>query len=219
MVGETTKSATGVLSVEERRTGRVWIASVRFGDGQRAGRTLGLAWAKPNGTTSRGSARWRAPGGSKPSPGYLTPKEAEAALAELLASLPPPADRLLDMCEPLDEHPRGRSAARCGVQSHRPAARTCRPRRRSRELSRPVEKWTTSRSKGGPSRGLKVGDQEVNCAPVSLVAGVAPRRAVAERPRRALRWREGSVSGWRRSCRSRSLRRALSPLRARVSAW
>ncbi|MCW2996929.1 MAG: site-specific integrase [Solirubrobacterales bacterium] len=89
MVGETTKSATGFLSVEERRTDRVWIASVRFGDGQRARRTLGLAWAKPNGTTSRGSARWRAPGGSKPGPSYLTPKEAEVALAELLASLPP----------------------------------------------------------------------------------------------------------------------------------
>lgn len=89
MGAEKTTPAAGYLSVEERQDARVWVAAVRFGDGQRARRMLGLAWAKANGTTSRGAPRWRAAAGSKPGPDYLTPKEAEAALGKLLAGLPP----------------------------------------------------------------------------------------------------------------------------------
>ncbi len=89
MEAHETKPAVGHLRVEERRAGRVWVAFVRFGDGQRAHRTLGPAWVKPNGKTPRGGMRWRAADGTKPGPRYLTPKEAHAALAELLAGLPP----------------------------------------------------------------------------------------------------------------------------------
>lgn len=89
MAMETTKPAVGHLKVEDRKNGRIWVAHVRFGDGQRGHRMLGPAWVKANGTTSRGAARWRAAAGPKPTPAHLTPKDAEAVLAEMLASLPP----------------------------------------------------------------------------------------------------------------------------------
>ncbi len=78
---------TGHLVVEKRRNGRVWVASFIQADGGKTRRTLGPAWARESGRkTARGTPIYRAANGSKPSPEYLTPKEAADRLDALLAA-------------------------------------------------------------------------------------------------------------------------------------
>ncbi len=77
------RRATGHPLLDERKNGRVWVATVRFGAAGRTRRVLGPAWAKPGKrTTARGGHTWRAADGTAP-PGHLTPKEAEERLREL----------------------------------------------------------------------------------------------------------------------------------------
>ena len=80
-------SPTGHVYIAERQSGRVWYAKWRDADGQHQKR-LGPAWVKPHGRTPRGARRWRTADGRKPSPTYLTPDEARAALEELLRAAP-----------------------------------------------------------------------------------------------------------------------------------
>lgn len=72
------------MAVEDRKKGRVWVASIRRADGSRTRKTLGPAWVRDTGkATARGAVAWRAAPGTRP-PGHLTPADAAAALAELL---------------------------------------------------------------------------------------------------------------------------------------
>lgn len=76
--------ASGFVVVEDRRKGRVWVASIRRADGTRTRRTLGPAWVRDGGKrTARGAVVWRTAPGSKPD-GYLTPADADEQLRELL---------------------------------------------------------------------------------------------------------------------------------------
>lgn len=76
---------SGYVKVERRRSGpRVWVAEFRTAAGGKTRRVLGPAWAKDSGRrTARGGTVWRVADGLCPE-GYLTPKAAQAALAELL---------------------------------------------------------------------------------------------------------------------------------------
>lgn len=80
------RKPSGHVYVAERSSGRVWFAKWRDGEGQHQKR-LGPAWVKPHGRTARGAPRWRTGDGPKPA-GHLTPEEARAALAQLLAEAP-----------------------------------------------------------------------------------------------------------------------------------
>jgi integrase len=76
---------SGRVRIEERAAGRVWVAEYRGASG-RTRKVLGPAWVRDSGRrTARGAIVWRAGAGSKPDDLHLTPKEAEAALAALLA--------------------------------------------------------------------------------------------------------------------------------------
>lgn len=82
------KAPTGHLTVEDRKSGRVWVAKHNnTPTGERTRKVLGPAWVKPNGKTPRGATKWRTAAGSKPD-GYLSPPEAEAELASLLHTKP-----------------------------------------------------------------------------------------------------------------------------------
>lgn len=75
----------GSLRIEERRGARVWVAKHARAEGGYTRRVLGPAWAKDSGRrTPRGAVIWRTADGRKPD-GYLTPQEAQEALAELCA--------------------------------------------------------------------------------------------------------------------------------------
>lgn len=81
----TSHAITGTLVIEPRREGRVWVARYRLATGQVTRKVLGPAWAKDSGRkTPRGAVIWRAPAGTKPD-GHLAPRDAQAALEELLA--------------------------------------------------------------------------------------------------------------------------------------
>jgi len=79
-------SVSGHVQVRENTRGRVWIALWRDAEGRHK-KTLGPAWVKPHGKTPKGAARWRASDGPKPD-GFLTPRDAEEVLRELLAGAP-----------------------------------------------------------------------------------------------------------------------------------
>ncbi|MCW2958487.1 MAG: site-specific integrase, partial [Solirubrobacterales bacterium] len=75
----------GHLTVEDRRTGRVYVARYLTATGRPTRKVLGEAWVRDNGRrTARGAVIWRAADGPCPD-GHLTPKAARAALDELLA--------------------------------------------------------------------------------------------------------------------------------------
>lgn len=75
----------GHLAVEERKSGRVWVAEISFGRADRTRKVLGPAWVRASGkTTARGAKVWRAADGSKPDATYLTPSEAEEKLSALI---------------------------------------------------------------------------------------------------------------------------------------
>jgi integrase len=78
--------ASGHVQVREGARGRVWIALWRDADGRHK-KTLGPAWVKPHGTSAKGAQRWRAADGPKPE-GFLTPRDAEDRLRELLDGAP-----------------------------------------------------------------------------------------------------------------------------------
>src|SRR3954454_11531730 len=76
----------GHVRVERRASGRIWVAQYGRAAGGRTRKVLGPAWVKDSGRrTARGATIWRSADGSKPD-GHLTPKEARAALEELLAA-------------------------------------------------------------------------------------------------------------------------------------
>ncbi len=79
-------SISGHVQVREGARGRVWVALWRDAEGRHK-RTLGPAWVKPHGKTSKGATKWRAADGPKPH-GFLTPRDAHEALQELLTSAP-----------------------------------------------------------------------------------------------------------------------------------
>jgi integrase len=77
---------TGHVRLENRKSGRVWVAKYARAEGTPTRKVLGRAWAKDSGrSTARGAPVWRVADGPKPD-GYLTPKEADAELAALLAA-------------------------------------------------------------------------------------------------------------------------------------
>jgi integrase len=85
-----TMTPTGHLQVVQRAADRRFVALWRDASGKRHKRTLGLAWVKPHGVTARGAVRWRTADGPKPGPEWVTPREAETKLREILALIPPP---------------------------------------------------------------------------------------------------------------------------------
>jgi integrase len=79
---------TGHLQVKPRTGRRSYYAYWTDADGLH-GKRLGLAHVKDSGRrTKRNATIWRAGDGPKPSPDHLTPKEARAALDEILAAAP-----------------------------------------------------------------------------------------------------------------------------------
>jgi integrase len=79
-------AVSGHVQVIEKARGRQYVALWRDAEGRHK-KVLGPAWVKPHGTTPRGATRWRAADGPRPD-GYLTPRDAEAALRDLLAAAP-----------------------------------------------------------------------------------------------------------------------------------
>jgi len=79
---------TGHLQVKGAPGSRRWFALWRDADGRHQ-KLLGPAHIKPSGRkTPRGAVIWQAGNGPKPGPGFLTPKEAEVRLADLLSAAP-----------------------------------------------------------------------------------------------------------------------------------
>jgi integrase len=80
--------ATGHLQVKGAAGARRWSALWRDAAGRHQ-RVLAPAHVKDSGRrTPRGAVVWRAGDGPKPGPAWLTPRDAEAALADLLAAAP-----------------------------------------------------------------------------------------------------------------------------------
>ena len=84
------KRPTGHLQVKTDKNGRTrsFWAFWRDRNDKKGGRCLGPAHVRDSGRrTSRGAVIWRAGHGPKPSPEYLTPKEAQARLETILEEL------------------------------------------------------------------------------------------------------------------------------------
>jgi integrase len=82
-----TRRPTGHLQVKTDKNGRTrsFCAFWRDRNDRKGGRRLGLAHVRDSGRrTARGAVIWRAGHGPKPSPEYLTPKEAQACLETIL---------------------------------------------------------------------------------------------------------------------------------------
>ncbi len=78
-------NASGQLQVRGGKGKRQWHAFWRDALGRRHHRILGPAHVKDSGArTDRGAPVWRTADGPKPSPAYLTPRDAQALLDELL---------------------------------------------------------------------------------------------------------------------------------------
>jgi integrase len=81
---------TGHLQVKTDKNGRTrsFWAFWRDRNGRKGGRCLGPAHVRDSGRrTARGAVIWRAGHGPKPSPEYLTPKEAQACLETILEKI------------------------------------------------------------------------------------------------------------------------------------
>ncbi len=105
-----------------------WVALWRDAEGRHK-KTLGPAWVKPHGKSPKGATRWRAADGPKPD-GFLSPRDAQQALRDLLASAPKerlPARVTHTFGEACDEwlryveHDRGRRSST--VRDHRNTVR------------------------------------------------------------------------------------------------
>jgi integrase len=84
------KRPTGHLQVKTDKNGRTrsFWAFRRDRNGRKGGRCLGPAHVRDSGRrTARGAVIWRAGHGPKPSPEYLTPKEAEGCLESILEKI------------------------------------------------------------------------------------------------------------------------------------
>jgi hypothetical protein len=84
------KRPTGHLQVKIDKNGRTrsFWAFWRDRDDRKGGRRLGPAHVRDSGRrTARGAVIWRAGHGPKPSPEYLTPKEAQACLETIVEEL------------------------------------------------------------------------------------------------------------------------------------
>jgi integrase len=84
------KRPTGHLQVKIDKNGRTrsFWAFWRDRNGRKGGRCIGPAHVRDSGRrTARGAVIWRAGHGPKPSPEYLTPKEAQAYLETILEEL------------------------------------------------------------------------------------------------------------------------------------
>jgi hypothetical protein len=79
-------SVSGHVQVRQGARGRVLVALWRDAEGRHK-KTLGPAWVKPHGKTAKGATRWRVADGPKPD-GYLSPRDAQDALQDLLAGAP-----------------------------------------------------------------------------------------------------------------------------------
>jgi integrase len=110
---------TGHLQVKGAPSARRWYAMWRDAAGRHQ-QALGPAHVKPSGRkTARRAVVWRSADGPKPGPAFLTPREAEARLAEILASAPRSLDPVVERtfgeaCEEwlrYVEHERQRSAS------------------------------------------------------------------------------------------------------------
>jgi hypothetical protein len=89
-VGTTTAATriSGHWQVKSTLAGRKVYVLWRDADGRHQ-KLLGPAWMRDSRRrTPRGAIIWRAGDGPKPSPEYLTPRDADAQLAELLAAAP-----------------------------------------------------------------------------------------------------------------------------------
>ncbi|WP_354702432.1 Putative prophage phiRv2 integrase [Paraconexibacter sp. AEG42_29] len=79
------KNIVGHVVVNERGSGRAYVANYMTASGKSTRKVLGQAWVKDSGRrTPRGAVIWRAAHGPCPE-GYVTPKSAQALLNELLA--------------------------------------------------------------------------------------------------------------------------------------
>lgn len=86
-MGEKRSPVRGRLAVDDRKTGRVWVATIVRADGKPTRRVLGPAWVRDSGKrTPRGAIIWRAASGSKPDDTYLTPRDAEEQIEQLLTA-------------------------------------------------------------------------------------------------------------------------------------
>jgi hypothetical protein len=84
------KRPTGHLQVKTDKNGRTrsFWAFWRDRNGRKGGRCLGPAHVRDSGRrTARGAVIWPAGHGPKPSPEYLTPKEAQACLEAILEEI------------------------------------------------------------------------------------------------------------------------------------
>src|SRR5919202_1212504 len=89
MQGNRRARITGHVQVKDGARGRKWHAFVTDATGAKSQKVLGPAWVKDTGRrTARGATIWRAADGPKPDGSYLTPKEAEDRLRELLSAAP-----------------------------------------------------------------------------------------------------------------------------------
>ncbi len=109
------------------RTRAFW-AFWRDQNDQKRGRRLGPAHVRDSGRrTPRGAIVWRAGYGEKPSPDYLTPKEAEDRLEDILAAL------------------------RAGIEDEQSTGHSARPRRDGSPSAR-----TSGASSAPPSRATRI---------------------------------------------------------------
>lgn len=77
---------SGRLQIRNGACGRVWVAVWRDGAGRHK-KTLGRVWVKRHRKTAKGAPKWRAADGPKPE-GFLSPRDAEQALRDLLVDAP-----------------------------------------------------------------------------------------------------------------------------------
>ncbi|HEY2768627.1 MAG TPA: site-specific integrase [Solirubrobacteraceae bacterium] len=123
-MGSTT-TRRGYLVVRQLKGSRtrVYYAYWRDADGSKHGRRLGLAHVRDTGRrTARGAVVWRAGDGPKPTPGHLTPQDAQAELQRILGEA--------------QEQQRSQAAASAGVVLWRACDAWLSARMAERELKR-----------------------------------------------------------------------------------
>jgi integrase len=86
-MGQQRSAVRGRVTVEERKGGRVYVASWIRANGRQTRKVLGPAWVRDSGKrTPRGAVVWRAAAGTKPDDTYVTPRDADDALQALLGA-------------------------------------------------------------------------------------------------------------------------------------
>jgi len=82
------RRASGHLLLEERKSGRMWVAAIRFGAAGRSRKVLWPARAKASKRLRSGAGRSGARPTAPAPDDHLTPKQAEVRLREMLDGLP-----------------------------------------------------------------------------------------------------------------------------------